>query len=58
MVCSPPGFSVHGILQATALEWGAIALSVQDFEGGAILVFQEALEGPCSTVARVALPWW
>ena len=27
MDCSPPGFSVHGIFQATVLEWGAIALS-------------------------------
>ena len=28
MDCSPPGSSVHGILQARALEWGAIAFSV------------------------------
>ena len=27
MDCSPPGSSIHGILQARALEWGAIALS-------------------------------
>ena len=25
---SPPGSSVHGIFQAKALEWGAIAFSV------------------------------
>ena len=25
MDCSPPGSSVHGILQARVLEWGAIA---------------------------------
>ena len=25
--CSPPGSSVHGILQARILEWGAIAFS-------------------------------
>ena len=24
MDCSPPGFSIHGIFQATVLEWGAI----------------------------------
>ena len=24
---SPPGFSVHGVVQARALEWGAIAFS-------------------------------
>ena len=28
MDCSPPGFSIHGILQARVLEWGAIAFSV------------------------------
>ena len=27
MDCSPPGSSVHGICQARALEWGAIASS-------------------------------
>ena len=27
MDCSPPGSSVHGILQARALEWGAVAFS-------------------------------
>ena len=26
MACSPPGSSVHGILQARVLEWGAIAI--------------------------------
>ena len=29
MVCSPPGSSVHGILQARALEWAAIALVIR-----------------------------
>ena len=27
MDCSPPGSSIHGILQARVLEWGAIAFS-------------------------------
>ena len=27
MDCSPPGSSVHGILQTRVLEWGAIAFS-------------------------------
>ena len=31
MDCSPPGPSVHGILQARVLEWGATAFS--DFQG-------------------------
>ena len=28
MDCSPPGSSVHGIFQASVLEWGAIAFSL------------------------------
>ena len=28
MDCSLPGFSIHGILQARVVEWGAIAFSV------------------------------
>ena len=27
MHCSPPGSSIHGIFQATVLEWGAIVFS-------------------------------
>ena len=27
MDCNPPGSSIHGILQARGLEWGAIAFS-------------------------------
>ena len=30
MDCSPPGSSVHGILQARVLEWVAIAFSAMD----------------------------
>ena len=30
MDCSPPGSSVHGILQAGVLEWGAVAFSKND----------------------------
>jgi len=29
MDCSPPGSSMHGILQARVLEWGAIAFSME-----------------------------
>ena len=32
MDCSLPGSSVHGILQARVLEWGAIAFSESMFE--------------------------
>ena len=28
MDCSPPGSSVHGVVQAGVLEWGAIAFSL------------------------------
>ena len=31
MDCSPPGSSVHGIFQARALEWGAIAFSTLQY---------------------------
>ena len=33
MDCSPPGSSVHGIFQATVLEWGAIAFSNMKTDG-------------------------
>ena len=28
MDCSPPGSSVHGIFEASVLEWGAIAIGM------------------------------
>ena len=31
MDCSLPGFSIHGIFQAKVLEWGAIALIIQNY---------------------------
>ena len=55
MDCNPPGSSVHGILQAGVLEWGAIALvhglansrtRLSDF----YFHFQRML--------FVGLPWW
>ena len=33
MDCSLPGSSVHGICQATVLEWGAIAFSLGQNKG-------------------------
>ena len=33
MDCSLPGSSVHGIFQATVLEWGAIAFSDMKTDG-------------------------
>ena len=32
--CSPPGFSIHGILQARLLEWVAISFSRGSFQPG------------------------
>ena len=32
MDCSPPGSSIHGIFQASVLEWGAIAFSKNIFK--------------------------
>ena len=34
MDCSPPGSSIHGIFQATVLEWGAIAFSGSNSTAG------------------------
>ena len=34
MDCSPPGSSIHGILQARILEWGAIAFSALPMRWG------------------------
>ena len=39
MDCSPPGSSVHGILQARVLEWGAIAFSGAAGCEGVYLIF-------------------
>ena len=36
MDCSLPGSSVHGVFQARALEWGAIAFSTMDYYSTAI----------------------
>ena len=32
MDCSPPGSSIHAILQARVLEWGAIAFSMTNLD--------------------------
>ena len=39
MDCSPPGSTVHGILQARVLEWGSVAFSDIIHEGSS---YQEA----------------
>ena len=42
MDCSPPGSSIHGILQAGVLEWVAIA-----FSGHMGLVIHKIYSGKC-----------
>ena len=37
MDCSLPGSSIHGILQARVLEWGAIAFSTKSLQSCPIL---------------------
>ena len=46
MDCSPPGSSVHGIFQARALEWGAIAFS----EGSKEMSIKTTLRYPLTPV--------
>ena len=43
MDCSPPGSSVHGILQARVLEWGAIVFSEMTAAG-----MLKTLQGLCA----------
>ena len=50
MDCSPPGPSVHGIFQARALEWGAIAFSMCHMPQGCIPL-------PCPTAKDGGEHW-
>ena len=58
MVCSPPGSSVHGILHAITLEWGAIAFSkglyIYICLSAAVLNLFDT-RGPTSR--KIILPW-
>ena len=49
MDCSPPGSSVHGILQARVLEWGAIAFSEQVHSAAAAAAAAKLLQS-CPTL--------
>ena len=44
MDCGPPGSSVHGIFQERALEWGAIAFSVNLYNRSANNILYYFLE--------------
>ena len=47
MDCGPPGSSVHGIFQASVLEWGAIAFSKEMATCSSILAWKSPrTEGP------------
>ena len=41
--CSPPGSSVHGILQARALEWVAISKLLHGIAAPAFISFDQAV---------------
>ena len=47
MDCSPPGSSVHGILQAGVLEWGAMAFSEQVLGISSLLSPLGGMRVPC-----------
>ena len=51
MDCSPPGSSVHGILQARILEWGAISFS-RDLPDTGIEPRSPALQAVATTKLR------
>ena len=60
MDCSPPGFSVHGILQARILEWTAIPFSTRAHElqlktSRTATTEARAPESPCSITREAAV---
>ena len=57
MDCSPPGSSVHGILQARVLEWGAIAFS-QKVQGDTLNVNFYTREIKKMIIAKVLLHYF
>ena len=59
MVCSPPGFSVHGILQARILKWVAIPFSRGSYQPRGWIQVSH-IGGRCFTIwaTRDAQCWW
>ena len=55
MDCSPPGFSIHGILQPKTLEWVAIPLALGEKDEKPQTGSQDSPEEPCLAV-RYGLP--
>ena len=52
MDCSLPGSSIHGILQARVLDWGAIALCTQYVSRGHISCFYRVLITYTHTITK------
>ena len=57
MYCSPPGSSIHGILQARVLEWGATAFPVSYQESPQIGLVQFSSVQSLSHVRLFVTPW-
>ena len=61
MDCSPPGSSIHGILQARVLEWGAMAFSEPENEHGhtgpQVMKPNYLNNGPGADVYAFLSPW-
>ena len=61
MDCSPPGSSIHGILQARVLEWAAIAFSEPENEHGhtgpQVMKPNYLNNGPGADVYAFLSPW-
>ena len=47
MDCSPPGSSIHGILQARVLEWGATAFSNEALEQAKLMFDDRGQDSVC-----------
>ena len=57
MDCSLPGSSIHGILQAGVLEWGAIAFSVHGYYRTIFLtIFQNPVTFSRNTLINMLFP--
>ena len=57
MDCSPPGFSVHGILQARILEWIAIPFS-RGLPHPGIKTWSPAFQADSLPSEPLGKPWW
>ena len=58
MDCSLPGSSIHGIFQATVLEWGAIAFSQMYYRIGQISKFFNVPGSQDSHCSRITIKIW